>query len=58
MLCVHFCPRGSIRMSRDLNDRGVNYAEFDEGKDCLGCCICATMCPDCCIEVYKEDAEK
>lgn len=58
MLCVQFCPKGSIRMSKDLNERGVSYAEFENGKDCLGCSICAVMCPDCCIEVYKEEDAK
>jgi len=22
-------------------------------KECLGCALCAIICPDCCIEVYK-----
>ena len=58
MLCVYFCSRKSIRMSKGLNDLGVNYAEFEGEDNCLGCCMCAIMCPDCCIEVYKEDAKK
>jgi len=25
----------------------------DLEKKCMGCCFCALVCPDVCIEVYK-----
>ncbi len=53
LLCISFCPKGLIKISKDLNKAGVAFAEFKEGKDCLGCAMCAVICPDCCIEVYK-----
>jgi 2-oxoglutarate ferredoxin oxidoreductase subunit delta len=27
--------------------------EGNENTGCLGCAMCAIICPDCCIEVYK-----
>lgn len=40
-------------MSDDLNIRGVHYLVFADPEKCNGCGICAMMCPDVCIEVYK-----
>jgi Pyruvate/2-oxoacid:ferredoxin oxidoreductase delta subunit len=27
--------------------------KFNPKEKCIGCCFCAVMCPDCCIEVHK-----
>jgi 2-oxoglutarate ferredoxin oxidoreductase subunit delta len=51
--CVAFCPKEVLRMSEDLNSRGVHSLEVAFPEKCTGCGICATMCPDLCIEVYK-----
>ncbi|MFA4888871.1 MAG: 4Fe-4S binding protein [Candidatus Omnitrophota bacterium] len=53
LLCVHFCSRKLIKKSRKMNKSGYAYAEFCGQGKCLGCAICALVCPDCCIEVYK-----
>ena len=69
-LCVNFCPKGLIKKSVKLNKQGLNFVEFsrqnnlskggippkagDLSADCIGCMQCAVICPDCCIEVYKE----
>jgi 2-oxoglutarate ferredoxin oxidoreductase subunit delta len=68
LLCVSFCPKGLISVDKDLNRRGVKPVKFSprpvlrspqgEGGSfskggCLGCAMCAIICPDCCIEVYK-----
>ena len=54
-LCAMYCPKGLIQLSKDLNKRGVYFAEFKKvkGIDCVGCTFCAVICPDVCIEVYK-----
>jgi len=53
--CVMYCPKGLIQLSKDLNKKGLHYAEFKKikGIDCVGCTFCAVICPDVCIEVYK-----
>jgi len=60
LLCISFCPKGLIKKSKQLNKRGVTSVEFSPPKgggkqdlDCIGCALCAIICPDCCIEVYK-----
>jgi 2-oxoglutarate ferredoxin oxidoreductase subunit delta len=57
-LCISFCPQGLITTSRTLNQKGYYPAEFTEkskdGKRCVACVTCATVCPDIAIEVYRE----
>ena len=53
LLCVSFCPKGLIKKSAKLNNKGLNFVEFDLNGECVGCMQCAVICPDCCIEVYK-----
>jgi len=53
LLCISFCPKGSIKKSKGLNKLGVNFVELQDSYECLGCMMCAIICPDCCIEVYK-----
>ena len=69
LLCISFCPKGLIAVDERLNKHGVKLVKFsrqvnlnkggipsEAGKDtdeCLGCAMCAVICPDCCIEVYK-----
>ncbi|MFH0827184.1 MAG: 4Fe-4S binding protein [Candidatus Omnitrophota bacterium] len=53
LLCIRFCPKGSLGIDNRLNRLGFKPVKFKKGKMCMGCCICAVVCPDCCIEVYK-----
>ena len=52
-LCKVYCPKGLVSMGKDLNDRGVYPALFEDDGKCTGCMSCALMCPDAVIEVYK-----
>ena len=53
LLCIGVCPKGALKQSKSLNKLGLNYAEFQDTGACLGCALCAVVCPDCCIEIYK-----
>jgi 2-oxoglutarate ferredoxin oxidoreductase subunit delta len=59
MLCIEVCPKGLISLSNDLNLDGYHTAYFTETnakkekRQCTGCSICATMCPEVAIEVYR-----
>ena len=57
-LCISFCPQKMIAVSDKLNQKGYYPAEFHdeghEGKHCIACVTCATVCPDVAIEVYRE----
>ncbi|NLU40875.1 MAG: 4Fe-4S dicluster domain-containing protein [Firmicutes bacterium] len=52
-LCVAFCPRSLISMSKQFNSRGYRYAELTDPERCTGCAICGRGCPDVAIEVYR-----
>ena len=53
--CIDACPQENVialDMSR-VNAKGWNpIVMLDEGK-CTSCALCALMCPDKVIEVYK-----
>ena len=53
-LCIHFCPKDHIEPTKEYNIQGYRPAAVREGTECTGCGICATMCPDVAIEVYRE----
>lgn len=57
-LCVHFCPRQVIAVSKDLNQKGYYPAEpveaGEDAKGCNACTICGIVCPDVAIEVYRD----
>jgi len=52
-LCVVNCPNGLIKISEDLNVKGVRPVYFSGSVKCTGCGMCALVCPDCVIEVYR-----
>ncbi|MFH0732865.1 MAG: 4Fe-4S dicluster domain-containing protein [Candidatus Omnitrophota bacterium] len=54
-LCVIFCPKQVLKISKELNKKGIHFAETVNEKDCTGCTNCAVICPDCCIEIIKEE---
>ena len=37
----------------EVNDRGYHFAYMSNPDACIGCCSCALVCPDACIEVYR-----
>ena len=54
-LCIDECPKKVIKVSDKTNNLGNRVVEFcDPNKECLGCAMCATRCPDLAItEVYR-----
>lgn len=52
MLCISVCPKKQIKLDEALNKRGISPVIFlDSG--CNGCTLCAVVCTDMAIEVYK-----
>jgi 2-oxoglutarate ferredoxin oxidoreductase subunit delta len=51
-LCVVNCPNGLIKVSCEMNIKGVKPAVFSGGK-CTGCAMCAIICPECGISIYR-----
>ena len=53
-LCVGACPKGLIVLAKDkINQKGHHPAEITDQEKCIACAFCATMCPDCIIEVER-----
>ena len=53
-LCVEYCKRGCLILSpQKLSAMGLPQAYLAEPDKCTACCVCAWMCPDYAIEVYK-----
>ncbi len=57
-LCIESCPQHVIRLAMDrFNARGFHPAElFTDG--CTGCGVCAVVCPEAAITVFREVAER
>lgn len=50
--CVNFCPKKVLAAGSKVNSKGYEYvtAVTDE---CIGCRMCAVICPDAAIEVFR-----
>jgi 2-oxoglutarate ferredoxin oxidoreductase subunit delta len=56
VLCVDACPRHLISQGRELNDQGYMFVVCPDPKgECNACSLCAVMCPDICIGVYRGE---
>ncbi|HPD56156.1 MAG TPA: ferredoxin [Smithellaceae bacterium] len=53
-LCIVACPKGHIIAGKEYNAQGYRPVCTNGEKECNGCALCATMCPDIAIEVYRE----
>jgi len=53
-LCIDACKKGNIVPSDKLNTDGFHPVIFQDDGDCTGCALCALMCPEVAIEVYRE----
>ncbi len=50
--CIEHCPTDAISFSDRYNTKGYYPAVFN-GGDCTGCAICALVCPEAAIEVWR-----
>ncbi len=52
-LCIHHCPVKHLKLSDELNKKGVKFAVTNKDTPCIGCGFCFSICPECCIEIYQ-----
>ena len=45
-LCVEYCPRNVLRMSKTFNLKGYYFPEVVEEDHCVNCHFCEVLCPD------------
>ncbi|MBU1113167.1 MAG: 4Fe-4S binding protein [Candidatus Omnitrophica bacterium] len=53
-LCIFYCPVKHLKLTRQLNKRGVRFAETGPKTKCNGCGFCFQICPETCIEIYES----
>ena len=42
-----------LAVGKNVNSKGYEYIEPVNQEACIACCMCARICPDGAIEVYK-----
>ena len=52
-LCISVCPKGLISLADKLNASSYSPAVFKDNGECTGCAVCALVCPEVAIEVYR-----
>ena len=53
-LCVHVCPKQILRLADEVTEKGYHISTMTDIASCIACASCATMCPDACIQIWKE----
>lgn len=51
MFCVKVCPKKVLDKGGKVNERGVQCVIVKAPEECIGCGLCAIMCPDSAIEI-------
>lgn len=54
LLCTISCKKENLQPATELNSKGFHPIILKADADCNGCALCAIMCPDIAIEVYRE----
>lgn len=52
-LCIPACPVEIIRLEARVNSHGYNLVGVEDMAKCIACNLCAWICPDRAIEVYR-----
>jgi 2-oxoglutarate ferredoxin oxidoreductase subunit delta len=56
--CINACKKKLIFIDTSkINIIGYHPAAFEDKGECIGCALCAEVCPDVAIEVYKNERE-
>ncbi|GHV36884.1 hypothetical protein FACS1894187_12340 [Synergistales bacterium] len=51
--CVRFCPKEVLSVGERVNSKGYEYVVPRNIDACVACKMCAVMCPEAAIEIYK-----
>ena len=53
-ICIHFCPKHVLELSKEVNSYGYYMPSVVEGADCSDCQQCQLLCPDFAIFIVEE----
>ena len=55
-ICLDACKFGVIKLADQgaANKYGYRYLVAEKPDQCTGCSMCALMCPDCAITVWRD----
>ena len=56
-LCVNFCPKNVLEISKKVNAKGYFPAYQARPEDCITCAICCNICPDVAITITETAQE-
>lgn len=54
LYCVNTCPKKVLGTTDATNSKGYQFVVPVNQDECIGCAMCAKICPDAAITVYKE----
>jgi 2-oxoglutarate ferredoxin oxidoreductase subunit delta len=54
-LCIRFCPKDVLRVSRQANSKGYYLPEVAPGREkaCVHCQFCSLLCPEFAIFTHE-----
>ena len=53
LYCIDVCPKKILELSKEVNTKGYQHIMAVKPDECTGCALCAVMCPDAAIEIWK-----
>ncbi|HNR30517.1 MAG TPA: ferredoxin family protein [Candidatus Hydrogenedentes bacterium] len=56
-LCIEACPKNCIEQNGRPNASGNYPVQFVLASECIACALCALVCPDVAITVFRHVKE-
>ena len=53
-LCVHVCHKKLLELANEVSAKGYHVCTMTDVEQCVACSSCATICPDSCIQIWKD----
>ena len=53
LFCIKTCAKNVLDITDAVNSKGYQYVVPVNAEECIGCAMCATICPDAAITVYR-----